>query len=64
MNDRQGHALGRPQSEAGKRPWLSRVKDWFAVSEPSTHALREHKKIVYANSGITRNDPELRAKLQ
>lgn len=64
MNMRQRHDLDRPESKAGMARWLSRLKDWFTVSEPSMQALREHQKLVYANSGITRNDPQAHAKLQ
>lgn len=64
MSGRPRQARDSPESEAGKGRWLSRLKGWFTVSEPSQQALKEHKKIVFANSGISRNDPQANAKLQ
>lgn len=44
--------------------WLSRLKGWVATSEPSTHALRHHKKHVFQSAGVSRNDPDASLKLQ
>jgi hypothetical protein len=39
------------------------MTDWLSVGEPSTRALKHHKKEVFAKAGISKNDPEAGTKL-
>ncbi|GAP86170.1 hypothetical protein SAMD00023353_0303030 [Rosellinia necatrix] len=49
--------------KAGKIRWLSQLKEWVLVSEPSTRALRNYKKDTYKKAGIARDDPLANVKL-
>ncbi|KAI1156843.1 hypothetical protein F4825DRAFT_473282 [Nemania diffusa] len=46
-----------------KTRWLSQLKEWVSVSEPSTQALRSYKKDTYKKAGIALDDPLANAKL-
>lgn len=47
-----------------KKPrWLSQVKDWLSVSEPSAVAMKEQKKMTFKKHGIDPKDPRAAAKL-
>ncbi|ORY60153.1 uncharacterized protein BCR38DRAFT_55023 [Pseudomassariella vexata] len=48
-------------SKSGR--WLTHIKDWVTVSEPSTQALKQHKKDTYKRAGIALSDPQANAKL-
>lgn len=50
----------RPTSKA--RFW-SHVKGWMTTSEPSTQALRDHKKTTFKKAGISMDDPRASARL-
>lgn len=47
----------------GKSNWLHKMTDWWTVSEPSTQALKQHKKEVFKKAGISVDDPEAGMKL-
>jgi hypothetical protein len=47
----------------GRTRWLSHLKDWISVSEPSNQALEQHRRNTYKKAGITLNDPRANAKL-
>lgn len=64
MAQSQSQKLDGPKGKGCKGQWLSRVKGWVSTSEPSTQALRQHKKLVYEKAGVSRNDPQASAKLQ
>jgi hypothetical protein len=49
-------------SKSGGR-WLSQIKDWASVSEPSTQALKQHKRETFKRAGIALDDPRAGAKL-
>ncbi|KAI2629757.1 hypothetical protein GGR54DRAFT_635939 [Hypoxylon sp. NC1633] len=46
-----------------KGGWLSHLKDWASVSEPSAQALRQYKKDTYGKAHIALDDPQASAKL-
>lgn len=56
-NEGDGNAKG------GKSKWLSQLKGWITVSEPSIQALKRHKKDIYQKAGIALDDPRASAKL-
>lgn len=65
-----GRKRGNSTSEADKRKgnegkgrWLSQLKEWVSVSEPSTQALKQHKRDTYKRAGIAMDDPRAGAKL-
>ncbi|KAI0889983.1 uncharacterized protein GGS22DRAFT_6864 [Annulohypoxylon maeteangense] len=47
----------------GKHRWLSQLKGWVSVSEPSTQALKQYKKETYEKAHIALDDPQANAKL-
>ncbi len=47
----------------GKSSWLSQLKGWISVSEPSYRALKQHKKDGYKRSTIPFDDPRANIKL-
>ncbi|KAI1459001.1 hypothetical protein F4805DRAFT_473693 [Annulohypoxylon moriforme] len=47
----------------GKHRWLSQLKEWVSVSEPSTQALKQYKKETYEKAHIALDDPQANAKL-
>ncbi|KAI0842065.1 hypothetical protein F5Y06DRAFT_292887 [Hypoxylon sp. FL0890] len=51
------------KGKEGKQGWLSQLKDWVSVSEPSTQALKQYKKDTYSKAQIALDDPEANAKL-
>lgn len=48
---------------AGKSRLWSHVKGWISMSEPSTQALKDHKKSTFQKAGIPLDDPRAGAKL-
>ncbi|KAI1132079.1 hypothetical protein F5Y10DRAFT_284579 [Nemania abortiva] len=64
---RNGHASDshkpKGKGKEGKARWLSQLKEWVAVSEPSTQALRNYKKDTYKKAGVALDDPLANAKL-
>jgi hypothetical protein len=51
------------KSQSKTPRWLSHVKDWLAVSEPSAQAMKEQKRTMYKKHGVDPNDPQAAAKL-
>ncbi|KAI1263092.1 hypothetical protein F5Y18DRAFT_438551 [Xylariaceae sp. FL1019] len=51
------------KAKEGKPRWLSQLKDWVSVSEPSSQALKDYKKQTYKKAGIALDDPRANAKL-
>lgn len=47
----------------GKGRWLHKMTDWLTVAEPSTQALKHHKKDVFKRAGIDMDDPQANVKL-
>ncbi|OTB08863.1 hypothetical protein M426DRAFT_7581 [Hypoxylon sp. CI-4A] len=47
----------------GKHRWLSQLKGWVSVSEPSAQALKQHKKETYKKAHVALDDPQANAKL-
>ncbi|KAI1208834.1 uncharacterized protein F4807DRAFT_468419 [Annulohypoxylon truncatum] len=43
--------------------WLSQIKGWVSVSEPSAQALKQYKKETYEKAHIAFDDPQANAKL-
>lgn len=59
---------GKPDGRDGKRqsaklPWISQVKDWFAIAEPSARAMKEQKRNTYKKYGIDPDDPQAAIKM-
>ncbi|KAK8126239.1 uncharacterized protein PG998_001998 [Apiospora kogelbergensis] len=55
--------VDKRKGKEGKGRWLSQLKEWVSVSEPSTQALKQHKKDTYKRAGIALDDPRAGAKL-
>ncbi|KAK7951846.1 uncharacterized protein PG986_007574 [Apiospora aurea] len=55
--------VDKRKAKEGKGRWLSQLKEWVSVSEPSTQALKQHKKDTYKQAGIALDDPQAGAKL-
>ncbi|KAI1416006.1 hypothetical protein F5Y13DRAFT_155856 [Hypoxylon sp. FL1857] len=51
------------KGKEAKHGWLSQLKGWVSVSEPSTQALKQYKKDIYSKAQIALDDPEANAKL-
>ncbi|CAH0059740.1 unnamed protein product [Clonostachys solani] len=52
------------ESERSRKPqWLSQIKDWLSVSEPSAQAMKEQKDKTYKKFGVDAKDPRAAAKL-
>lgn len=47
----------------GKQGWLSQLKGWISVSEPSAQALKQYKRETYKKAHIALDDPQAKAKL-
>ncbi|KAK8049153.1 hypothetical protein PG994_010883 [Apiospora phragmitis] len=65
-----GRSRGNSTSEVDKRKgkegkgrWLTQLKEWVSVSEPSTQAFKQHRKGTYQRAGIALDDPRAGAKL-
>jgi len=43
--------------------WLSQIKEWTSVAEPSSQAIKQHKAETFGRAGITPRDPRAKAKL-
>ena len=59
-NQRRG---SKSKSKEGKGRWLSQLKDWVSTSEPSSQALKQHKKDTFKKAGVALDDPQATAKL-
>lgn len=46
-----------------RKGWLSQLKTWMTLSEPSTRALKKHKQNIYKKAGISADDPQASTKL-
>ena len=55
--------VDKRKGKEGKGRWLSQLKEWVSVSEPSTQALKQHKRDTYKRAGIAMDDPRAGAKL-
>ncbi|KAI1082846.1 hypothetical protein F5B20DRAFT_530613 [Whalleya microplaca] len=55
--------LMKRKGKDGKPGWLSQLKDWISVSEPSNQAFKHYKKDTYKRAGIALDDPRANAKL-
>ncbi|RYP39696.1 hypothetical protein DL767_002077 [Monosporascus sp. MG133] len=55
--------MNKPKGRGGKGNWLLQLKDWISVSEPSTQALKHHKKDTYRKVGIALDNPPADAEL-
>ncbi|KAI0486239.1 hypothetical protein F4859DRAFT_469606 [Xylaria cf. heliscus] len=55
--------LHKGKGKEGKSRWLSQLKEWVSVSEPSTRALEDYRKKTYKKAGIALDDPLANAKL-
>lgn len=53
----------KSKSKEGKGRWLSQLKEWVSTSEPSTQALKQHKKDTFKKAGVSLDDPQATAKL-
>ncbi|KAI0851402.1 hypothetical protein F5Y00DRAFT_8562 [Daldinia vernicosa] len=51
------------QKKNGKRRWMSQLKSWVTVSEPSAQALKQYKKETYDKAHLSLDDPKASAKL-
>lgn len=51
------------RGKEGKGKWFSQLKGWVSMSEPSTQALKKHRKITFKNAGVALDDPQANAKL-
>lgn len=50
-------------SGRGKTKWLSQVKNWLSVSEPSAQAMKMQKQETYKKHGVDLKDPAAAAKM-
>ncbi|KAI1649804.1 uncharacterized protein F4817DRAFT_15766 [Daldinia loculata] len=55
--------LARHKKKDGKRRWISQLKSWVTVSEPSAQALKQYKKETYDKAHLSLDDPQASAKL-
>lgn len=64
MDRRESEESSDSKGKEAVGRWLTRLKDWAVTSEPSTHALKQHKKHLFKTEGVSRNDPEASVKLK
>lgn len=50
-------------SKENRSGWLSQIKEWTSVAEPSSQAMKQHKAETFGRAGIAPSDPRARAKL-
>lgn len=65
-NDRPGASMSSTDTRKSKKEksrWLTQVKDWLSVAEPSAQAIREQKKNIYRRHNIDMKDPQAAIKL-
>lgn len=53
----------RRKGKGNKGRWLSQLKGWVSMSEPSAQAFEQHKKETYKRAGVALDDPRANAKL-
>ncbi|KAM0563973.1 hypothetical protein ACHAPJ_000181 [Fusarium lateritium] len=51
------------KSKPEKSRWLTQVKDWLSVSEPSAQAMKTQKRNTYKRHGIDMKDPQAAVKM-
>ncbi|KAK8056683.1 hypothetical protein PG993_001910 [Apiospora rasikravindrae] len=51
--------VDKRKGKEGKGRWLSQLKEWVSVSEPSTQALKQHKRTLTSELGSRWMTPEL-----
>lgn len=54
---------GKGKEKDSKGRWLHKMTDWLTASEPSTQALKHHKKSVFKKAGISEDDKDASSKL-
>lgn len=64
MDRETGQTANKAEKKRGIARWLSQLKSWAAVSEPSGQAFEQHKKEMYKSKGVSLKDPQASAKLQ
>lgn len=64
IGDKDTHRrASKSKSKEAKGRWLSQLKDWVSTSEPSSQALKQHKKDTFKKAGVALDDPQATAKL-
>jgi hypothetical protein len=58
-----GRGPQQTKRKEGKTRFFSQLKEWISTSEPSTQALKNHKKDTFRKAGIATSDPTANAKL-
>ena len=53
----------RRKAKGNRGRWLSQIKGWVSMSEPSAQAFKQHKKEAYKRAGVALDDPRANAKL-
>ncbi|KAI0482786.1 hypothetical protein GGR56DRAFT_207152 [Xylariaceae sp. FL0804] len=61
--DSSRSASTKSKGKDGKSRWLSQLKGWVSMSEPSTQALKQYRENTYKKAGISLGDPRANAKL-
>lgn len=64
MSQRHGLFPTKSNRKDGMGRWLTRLKSWITMSEPSVQAFKQHRRDTYKNVGVALNDPRASAKLQ
>ncbi|KAI1043717.1 hypothetical protein LB505_003619 [Fusarium chuoi] len=65
-NDRPRTSMSSTDTRKSKKEksrWLTQVKDWLSVAEPSAQAMRDQKKNTYRRHNIDMKDPQAAIKL-
>ncbi|KAI0135501.1 hypothetical protein F4814DRAFT_454706 [Daldinia grandis] len=55
--------LAKYKKKDGKRRWISQLKSWVTVSDPSAQASKQYKKETYDKAHFSLDDPRANAKL-
>ncbi|KAJ0121380.1 hypothetical protein J7T55_008544 [Diaporthe amygdali] len=63
MGPETSQTAGKAKKKSGIARWLSELRSWVAVSEPSGQAFEQHKKEMYKSKGVSLKDPQASAKL-
>lgn len=57
-------AIEPPKAQFARPRWLTQVKDWLSVSEPSAQAMKQQRMDTYKRHGVDMNDPQAASKLR
>jgi hypothetical protein len=61
----QPPAVIEPAKVRFERPrWLTQVKDWLSVTEPSAQAMKQQRVNTYKRHGVDMKDPQAASKLR